>query len=75
MSRNETKIVDHSEQKLFFRSSWMCPALAQRIVENEAKELDECVSQFLQKFAKAMAPIFKILSLNYFPLFAFIGVI
>ena len=51
----------------------MCPALVQRIVENEAKELDECLSRFFAKFAKAMASIFKILSLYYFLLFAFNG--
>ena len=53
MSRNETKIVDHSERKLFFRSRWMCPALTQRIVENEAKELDECVPRFFAKVRKS----------------------
>ena len=31
----------------------MCPALVQRIVENEAKELDECVSRFFAKVRKS----------------------
>ena len=40
-------------KNFFFRSRWMCLALVQCIVENEAKELDECVSRFFAKVRKS----------------------